>query len=228
MASKYTRLASEYSKVRAQLTILKRAIIEEQSSKNHFAEALKEKETRGRKIEAEMDALTFRNIQLARRVEILQQESEQKQQKTVKKATRNEIVAASEDVNSVMGEELSLKIAENARLHAALDEVDKKYEAKISNLTSHISDLESQLKRLAQKDRAEDTKQKDLIQGLKVNNVRYQNCPKKSTTNLLIFLFLDTFGITKNSKKLKIELIVSIFEKNMFEIKISKIISPLG
>ena len=36
-------------------------------------------------------------------------------------------VMASESLNSVMGEELQLKIAENARLHAALDGVDKRY-----------------------------------------------------------------------------------------------------
>lgn len=38
-------------------------------------------------------------------------------------------VSASESLNSVMGEELQLKIAENARLHAALDGVDKRYSA---------------------------------------------------------------------------------------------------
>ena len=35
-------------------------------------------------------------------------------------------VTASESLNSVMGEELQLKISENARLHAALDGVDKR------------------------------------------------------------------------------------------------------
>ena len=38
-----------------------------------------------------------------------------------------ERVSASESLNSVMGEELQLKIAENARLHAALDGVDQRY-----------------------------------------------------------------------------------------------------
>ena len=39
----------------------------------------------------------------------------------------SERVTASENLNSVMGEELQLKIAENAKLHAALDGVDKRY-----------------------------------------------------------------------------------------------------
>ena len=38
-----------------------------------------------------------------------------------------ERVNASESLNSVMGEELQLKITENAKLHAALDGVDKRY-----------------------------------------------------------------------------------------------------
>ena len=76
LASKYTRLATEYSKVRAQLNVLKKAIIEEKNSKQQMTEVLRENETKGRKLEAEMDALTFRNAQLTKRVEILQQESE--------------------------------------------------------------------------------------------------------------------------------------------------------
>ena len=76
LASKYTRLASEYSKVRAQLGVLKKAVIEEKNSKENIGELLKENETKTRKLEAEMDALNFRNAQLMRRVEFLQQESE--------------------------------------------------------------------------------------------------------------------------------------------------------
>ena len=76
LASKYTRLASEYSKTRAQLGVLKKAVIEEKNSKENIGELLKENETKTRKLEAEMDALNFRNAQLMRRVEFLQQESE--------------------------------------------------------------------------------------------------------------------------------------------------------
>ena len=62
LASKYTRLASEYSKVRAQLGVLKKAVIEEKNSKENIADLLKENETKTRKLEAEMDALNFRNF----------------------------------------------------------------------------------------------------------------------------------------------------------------------
>ena len=76
LASKYTRLASEYSKIRAQLNVLKKAVIDEKNAKENVTDILKENETKTRKLEAEMDALNFRNAQLTRRVEFMQQDSE--------------------------------------------------------------------------------------------------------------------------------------------------------
>ena len=192
LSAKYTKLAAEYSKVRAQLGVLKKAVLEEQSKNVAVSEEMKHKEQMIRKSEAEMDSLNFRNQQLTRRVEILQEDLDRKViwnkgavpcgqwafiEKTPyyknlqlflsliytivlkssdassgsrKKAsisdnnsahsggTHNKVVSghfhrdtervsASESLNSVMGEELQLKIAENAKLHAALDGVDKRY-----------------------------------------------------------------------------------------------------
>ena len=70
-----------------------------------------------------------------------------------------------------MSEELASKIAENAQLHHTLSEIDSKYEDKISKLLSQIQNLEYQLNQYNQKDRTEDSKQKELIQGLKIENV---------------------------------------------------------
>ncbi len=47
-------------------------------------------------------------------------------------------VNASESLNSVMGEELQLKIEENAKLHAILDEIEKKHEEKCAALNSRL------------------------------------------------------------------------------------------
>ena len=78
LSTKYTKLAAEYSKVRAQLGVLKKAVLEEQSKNVEASEYLKQKEQSLRKSEAEMDSLTFRNQQLTRRVEILQDDLEKK------------------------------------------------------------------------------------------------------------------------------------------------------
>ena len=78
LSTKYTKLAAEYSKVRAQLGVLKKAVLEEQAKNVGASECLKQKEQTLRKSEAEMDSLTFRNQQLTRRVEILQEDLEKK------------------------------------------------------------------------------------------------------------------------------------------------------
>ena len=78
LSAKYTKLASEYSKVRAQLGVLKKAVLEEQAKNVGASENVKQKEQALRKSEAEMDSLTFRNQQLTRRVEILQEDIEKK------------------------------------------------------------------------------------------------------------------------------------------------------
>ena len=78
LSTKYTKLAAEYSKVRAQLGVLKKAVLEEQAKNVGASEGMKQKEQALRKSEAEMDSLTFRNQQLTRRVEILQEDLEKK------------------------------------------------------------------------------------------------------------------------------------------------------
>lgn len=76
LATKYTKLASEYSKVRAQLGVLRKAVIDEQSKNAEVQEAVKAKDQALRKSEAEMDSLNFRNQQLAKRVQVLQDDLE--------------------------------------------------------------------------------------------------------------------------------------------------------
>ena len=78
LSTKYTKLAAEYSKVRAQLGVLKKAVLEEQAKNVGSSDNLKQKDQALRKSEAEMDSLTFRNQQLTRRVEILQDDLEKK------------------------------------------------------------------------------------------------------------------------------------------------------
>ena len=170
LAAKYSKLASEYSKLRAQLGVLKRAVLDEQAKNVELEDTLKDRDQAIRKSEAEMDSLTFRNQQLARRVEVLQEDGEVKVSKAKNHLNDADRVAASESLNSVMSEELQLKIAENAKLHAALDGVDKRYEDRISALQSKVNELESLASKKAQAERAEDTRLKDLVQGLKVNN----------------------------------------------------------
>jgi protein phosphatase 1 regulatory subunit 21 len=60
--------------MRAQASVLKKAVVEEQTRNSELRDALKEREQSLRKVEQEMDSLTFRNQQLTKRVTVLQDE----------------------------------------------------------------------------------------------------------------------------------------------------------
>ncbi|XP_052823648.1 protein phosphatase 1 regulatory subunit 21 [Octopus bimaculoides] len=77
LQAKYQRLASEYSKLKAQIPVLKKAVVDEQALQEKLKVNIKEKDQSVRKYEQEVDSLTFRNQQLAKRVLFLQEELEQ-------------------------------------------------------------------------------------------------------------------------------------------------------
>ena len=58
--------------MRAQVGVLKKAVIDEQSQNAELKETLRAKEQNLRKTEQELDSLNFRNQQLTKRVTILQ------------------------------------------------------------------------------------------------------------------------------------------------------------
>uniref|UniRef100_A0A2K6V7W8 Protein phosphatase 1 regulatory subunit 21 n=1 Tax=Saimiri boliviensis boliviensis TaxID=39432 RepID=A0A2K6V7W8_SAIBB len=74
LQGKYQKLAQEYSKLRAQNQVLKKGVVDEQANSAALKEQLKMKDQSLRKLQQEMDSLTFRNLQLAKRVELLQDE----------------------------------------------------------------------------------------------------------------------------------------------------------
>lgn len=60
--------------LRAQLVVLKKAVVDEQALNGELKERLREVEQRLRKSDQEADSLNFRNEQLTRRVTVLQDE----------------------------------------------------------------------------------------------------------------------------------------------------------
>ncbi|MEQ2167931.1 hypothetical protein GOODEAATRI_009095 [Goodea atripinnis] len=61
-------------KLRAQNQVLKKAVVDEQANSASLKDQLKQRDQSLRKQEQEMDSLSFRNQQLAKRVELLQEE----------------------------------------------------------------------------------------------------------------------------------------------------------
>lgn len=137
LQSKYSKLAQEYSKLRAQNQVLKKAVVDEQTASCSLKDELKQKEQSLRKVEQEMDSLSFRNQQLTKRVELLQEElllSESKSKKS----------KVSLETQSVFDEDLQKKIQENERLHIQFYEADEQYRRQEAQLRARLDQLEKE------------------------------------------------------------------------------------
>lgn len=75
--------------MRAQVTVLRKAVVEEQTRNSELRDILKEREQSLRKAEQEMDSLTFRNQQLTKRVTVLQDELDLMQAGDLQRYFRN-------------------------------------------------------------------------------------------------------------------------------------------
>lgn len=98
-----------------------------------------------RKLQQEMDSLTFRNLQLAKRVELLQDElalSEPRGKKNKKSGESSSQL--SQEQKSVFDEDLQKKIEENERLHIQFFEADEHHRHVEAELRSRLATLETE------------------------------------------------------------------------------------
>lgn len=146
LQTKYQKIATEYSKIRAQANVLKKAVIEEQARNAEIREQLKEKEVELRRAEQEIDSLTFRNQQLTKRITVLQDELDKTQNKSRKGkgkvSDNNTQVPVSS--NHILDEEFQKKIVENAQLLSQIADKD----SEIESLSERIQDLEYKMERV--------------------------------------------------------------------------------
>ncbi|KAK3912411.1 Protein phosphatase 1 regulatory subunit 21 [Frankliniella fusca] len=144
LQTKYQKVASEYSKVRAQVAVLKKAVLDEQTKNSELRDMLKEKEQGLRKAEQEMDSLTFRNQQLTKRVTVLQDELDSMSKM---KKSKSKIPETSSGYNNeVMSEELHKTITENAKLLSVLHDKEESHRQDIEHLSQRIEQLEHELR----------------------------------------------------------------------------------
>ncbi|XP_032911019.1 protein phosphatase 1 regulatory subunit 21 [Catharus ustulatus] len=144
LQGKYQKLAQEYSKLRAQNQVLKKGVVDEQANSASLKEQLKMKDQSLRKLQQEMDSLTFRNQQLAKRVELLQDElalSEARGKKSKKSVEPSSQL--SQEQKSVFNEDLQKKIEENERLHILFFEADEQHKRLEAELRSRLEVLET-------------------------------------------------------------------------------------
>ncbi|KFV51735.1 Protein phosphatase 1 regulatory subunit 21, partial [Tyto alba] len=137
-------LASLIFQLRAQNQVLKKGVVDEQANSASLKEQLKMKDQSLRKLQQEMDSLTFRNQQLAKRVELLQDElalSEAKGKKNKKSAESSSQL--SQEQKSVFNEDLQKKIEENERLHILFFEADEQHKRLEAELRTRLQVLET-------------------------------------------------------------------------------------
>ncbi|XP_066989294.1 protein phosphatase 1 regulatory subunit 21-like [Macrobrachium rosenbergii] len=149
--AKYQKLATEYTKLRAQNQVLKKHIIEEQGKTTELTDSLKNRDQLLRKAQGENESLIFRNQQLTKRLTLLQEDLDELQSKKKgrgRSGSDNVVDGPSVD-NNIFSEELQLKIKENARLQSELADVETNYRRRISELEAALekSQQESQKNR---------------------------------------------------------------------------------
>ncbi|CAD6186804.1 unnamed protein product [Caenorhabditis auriculariae] len=156
---RYERLAAEYSKLRAQAKVLRDGVLSERSKAEKLAEELKSAEATTRKLQTENESLLFRNEQLVRRVESLQEDVDLKRIDSVKKdkapkknglpkdgmaqlqTMAAKVLLLEEELNNKIrrNEELVTRIAENERQH------NEEMAAMSQKLAREYRELEAQL-----------------------------------------------------------------------------------
>lgn len=143
LQTKYSKLAQEYSKLRAQNQVLKKGVVDEQANSASLKEQLKQRDQSLRKQEQEMDSLSFRNQQLAKRVELLQEELAASEAKGKKGKSKGDSPSQHGlQTQSVFDEDLQKKIEENERLHIQFYEADELHRRQEAELRARLEELE--------------------------------------------------------------------------------------
>uniref|UniRef100_A0A667XHX4 Protein phosphatase 1 regulatory subunit 21 n=1 Tax=Myripristis murdjan TaxID=586833 RepID=A0A667XHX4_9TELE len=129
--------------LRAQNQVLKKAVVDEQASSASLKDQLKQRDQSLRKVEQEMDSLSFRNQQLAKRVELLQEELAASEAKGKKGKTKGDSPSQQGlQTQSVFDEDLQKKIQENERLHIQFYEADEQHRRQEAQLKARLDELE--------------------------------------------------------------------------------------
>ncbi|KAM7361132.1 uncharacterized protein ACRADG_010040 [Cochliomyia hominivorax] len=155
---KYQKLASEYAKLRAQASVLRKALLEEQAKNSTLRDQFKQRETILRRAEQEIDSLGFRNKQLEHRVASLQDdlassETRKKEKETKKRGNSDKIEAQQVNLmnsrkgetpqDSLIFEELQKKIMENAELTNLVDDKERSLQMH----AEHIKSMEQMIEK---------------------------------------------------------------------------------
>lgn len=108
-------------KLRAQAKVLKNAVVEERNRTSVLQESMRIKDQNFRRAESELDSQNFRNKQMERRIESLQNDLQAYQQKgsgggsKANKMRDNQLSSGNGEIDPIIIEELQRRIIENAQ-----------------------------------------------------------------------------------------------------------------
>ena len=68
--AKYQRLAAEYGKVRGQVQVLKKAVVDQKEQIGRYQEEIRLKDQEARRKAQEVESSQFRNQQMSRRIQV--------------------------------------------------------------------------------------------------------------------------------------------------------------
>ncbi|CEP14132.1 hypothetical protein [Parasitella parasitica] len=142
LSQRYLKLFQQYSRLKAQHAVLKKAVIKEQATNVALQGNVREKEKELRKLQEQLDLLAFHNERLTKRIQAVQ-ESDQKGTHfsllggSVKKELEKSAQALDE-----ANMDLERKIEENEKLHEELTERQFEFTESINKLLQQIQDLE--------------------------------------------------------------------------------------
>ncbi|XP_054284596.1 protein phosphatase 1 regulatory subunit 21 [Macrosteles quadrilineatus] len=183
LQTRYHKLAGEYSKCRAQLSVLKKAFQEEQQLNSELKESLREAEQSLRKADQEADSLNFRNEQLTCRVTVLQNELDALQIQMKNKKGKIKIPDGQPPLdisNHVLDEEFRKKIQENARLLSLMNEKEDQHRQELTNVTSQLDQVTFELSQLRKSSAESEEKSRVIIAKLE----REMSCMREGQQQL--------------------------------------------
>ncbi|ORX46536.1 hypothetical protein DM01DRAFT_1149924 [Hesseltinella vesiculosa] len=148
LAMKYQSLFQDYSKIKAQHTILKKAVKKERSENVVLQGNVKDKEKELRKLHGQLDILTFHNERLSKRIEAVQElDTKGSHFSLLGGAIKKELEKSNQALDAAKAD-LTKKIEENEELHAELSEINHIYTDNLNGLYKQISELEKQIEEL--------------------------------------------------------------------------------
>ncbi|KXN69410.1 hypothetical protein CONCODRAFT_95680 [Conidiobolus coronatus NRRL 28638] len=149
LSQKYQKLLQEYNRIRAQHSVLRKAIVNEQSNNVDLTNELKNKENDLRKYSLEIDNLIFHNRGLNKKIEALQEEGPKK--KSSSWLPNNQLKKEMQEVKIALDAavlDLENKIHENESLYLELDEIKSNHQIAIDELKSQNQTLQLKISQI--------------------------------------------------------------------------------